>query len=1088
MPIHQNKNSIPCWSRDRLKQYLTGWSDETAMQELEFHLSHCQSCEKSLADLETIRDTEFDRCHHDSSLTSDVDPIVAQALASVKASPKSSDFSEKRSGHSPSMLDQSFLVSSFHLRELGPYELMKPLGRGGMGMVYLAKHRRLNRIVAVKILPNAFVTADAQARFEREIQAAGKLNHPAIVLATDAGQVDGIQYLAMEYIDGLDLGRIARAVQTISINDVCEIGRQIAVGLAVAHRSGMVHRDIKPSNVMLDVNGDVKILDFGLVLLDRWDGLTSELTTVGQFLGTLDYMAPEQAERCSAVDYRADLYSLGATIFRLLCGRAPLAAAPNQSPLEKLRLLANHRPPSLKTVRPDAPPALVQLVDQLLKTDPTDRPPSADHVAEQLMEMSNEAALPKLLNQAKQANLDLPESSSSPRMLPVSMARRNGQQSNGVRPPFRSGWLAAAALPFLFAAGYWIVLQTTQGQLVIDSDVADIQVKLLRDGALTKEITVETGTTSTRLQADRYELVLQSPSDSLSIDNQQFTVKRGETIIARIRRQSSSDPIESDRDKIGAGDTLAIHLEGIIPFVPPSQPPLPVNVIQAGDHHPVLGFPFPVAADGTINLPLVGPVSVAGRTIESVREEIRRVCLERGILKERDKLVVAPGVAILLKANERLPVRNINIAEPIVRTTIPSQNESLYKGKRYSEWLVLLFNERSFFAWLEAFNAIDAQANSKDKRSLSSEVFVLAMRNANQLDSRFFETFAQWTSPRELVQKIIARAVEAEPKELEKLCLAVQESLKILDVPQEIGDPLWKRLQSFTRENAPSLTKLDQALELMFANLSRVDFNTALESIRDRPFYVIEKFPDVGRKYMLYGFFHWIQSQGDRLLTPSSERNEWVESKLRSLMPNALALIEDEQTDYQSRLHMLSMIAIEDFSDDTTNERFAAATDQLLLFASNESARLMYSGKIHRYESSSIWPKLTTRAVTQATGQPLTNYALRLSDYTQPYVTLLLATERIPKRFRLHTGLDAVLAATKESHDLLEQAWMTQLKISDPKELYPIPSVDGLKIHKATVLPGTNGILDIDNYAEKLDINPQNYFCYEWCSELRSEP
>ena len=135
---------------------------------------------------------------------------------------------------------------------------------------------------------------------------------------------------------------------------------------------------------MLSKTGETKILDFGLARIGPWEGESAELTTVGQLMGTLDYMAPEQAERADAVDYRADLYSLGATLFRLLCGRAPLAASPDISPLAKLRLMATDEPPSLDTLRPDAPAELVALVSRMLSRDPADRPASADHVAEEL--------------------------------------------------------------------------------------------------------------------------------------------------------------------------------------------------------------------------------------------------------------------------------------------------------------------------------------------------------------------------------------------------------------------------------------------------------------------------------------------------------------------------------------------------------------------------------------------------------------------------------------------------------------------------------------------------------------------------------
>ena len=157
-----------------------------------------------------------------------------------------------------------------------------------MGSVYLARHKQLNKRVAIKLLPLRWTPHrdDLLRRLEREIRAAGALQHPAIVAAHDAGIDHDVHYLVMDYVDGVDLSQVGRGGQRLEIADAAAIGYQVAQGLAYAHAQGMVHRDVKPSNIMLDLSGQVRILDFGLVLMDPWEESASELTTVGQFLGT----------------------------------------------------------------------------------------------------------------------------------------------------------------------------------------------------------------------------------------------------------------------------------------------------------------------------------------------------------------------------------------------------------------------------------------------------------------------------------------------------------------------------------------------------------------------------------------------------------------------------------------------------------------------------------------------------------------------------------------------------------------------------------------------------------------------------------
>ena len=267
--------------------------------------------------------------------------------------------------------------------------------------------------------------SDVRARFQREIRVVGRLNHPSIVAATDAGEIDRTQFL-----------------------------------------------------------------DFGLAQLSVWDEASVDLTTVGQLMGTLDYMAPEQAELSGGVDYRADLYGMGATLFRLLCGRPPLAAAPNQSPLEKLRMLANHQPPKLDTLCPEAPAELAALVGSMLARSAQDRPASAAHVAEQLAAFTESANLVSLLKRAQEKEALSPEPIASERN------RRGERRSTGGLTPPRSPeaanidggrrkrrWLVTAAiLPLLLIAGIFVKLETEKGQLVIESDVANVKVQIIHDG------------------------------------------------------------------------------------------------------------------------------------------------------------------------------------------------------------------------------------------------------------------------------------------------------------------------------------------------------------------------------------------------------------------------------------------------------------------------------------------------------------------------------------------------------------------------------------------------------------------------------
>jgi WD40 repeat protein/serine/threonine protein kinase len=285
-----------------------------------------------------------------------------------------------------------------HARELalGPYIVLDRLGEGGAGQVFKARHQRMDRLVALKVIRKELLTdKEAIGRFYREIQVASQLKHPNLVHAYDAGPLGDLHFLAMEYVEGIDLARLVKQQGPLPVEQACDYIRQAGLGLHYTHSHGLVHRDIKPSNLFVtdfpaasggcespgdmanqgtDVPrspahpwGTVKILDLGLARLQprtEEDGTTSFLTNTGAvMMGTLDYMAPEQALDFHGADIRADIYSLGCTLYHLLTGRPPFAGG---TPAQKLLYHQQMAPPPIEEVRQDVPPAVLTVLAKLL--------------------------------------------------------------------------------------------------------------------------------------------------------------------------------------------------------------------------------------------------------------------------------------------------------------------------------------------------------------------------------------------------------------------------------------------------------------------------------------------------------------------------------------------------------------------------------------------------------------------------------------------------------------------------------------------------------------------------------------------------
>jgi serine/threonine protein kinase len=405
MPIEVIDHPHP----DELRAFLEGRLSGAVQERVERHIEVCSDCCDQLRLIPEDSLVNRLRAHETIAMVSEssVENIRRAVVASGRG---------------------SYAIPE-ELRNHPRYRITGRLGVGGMGVVYRAEHRMMERPVALKVLsPRLLENPAAVERFRVEVRAAARLSHANIVAAWDADEAGGLQMLVMEFIDGISIARQVEKAGPIPLRHACNFARQAALGLQHALEKGMVHRDIKPQNLMLTRDSCVKILDFGLArfaqegtpieasesvpdaarTLDGGASVPIGLTREGSALGTPEFMAPEQILNARTADIRADIFSLGCTLFFMLTGRSPF---PEAAAMARLISPLHRAAPEIDAALPGTPPPLLELLKRMLATNPADRPQTPREVADALavfvkpdQPLSDRSAPPARTASARSAN------------------------------------------------------------------------------------------------------------------------------------------------------------------------------------------------------------------------------------------------------------------------------------------------------------------------------------------------------------------------------------------------------------------------------------------------------------------------------------------------------------------------------------------------------------------------------------------------------------------------------------------------------------------------------------------------------------
>ncbi|QDV44036.1 Serine/threonine-protein kinase PknB [Stieleria neptunia] len=510
--IHYDRETLDEFLHDRLA---------AGTEEVTRHIESCDDCQSIIEDMAEANLTWQDA----AELLRDAPQDFLNCAADFPIGAATDASSADRPRGQPDAV--SFLEPSDDLESIGRfarYEIIRVLGRGGMGIVMQAMDTSLGRLCAVKVLaPELACSAAARQRFSREAKSAAAVVHPHVVPIQTVDEHEGLPYLVMPVVEGPSLQQRVDQNGPLSLIETVRIAAQIADGLSAAHQQSLVHRDIKPANILLE-NGveRVQITDFGLArAVDD-----ASMTRSGVIAGTPQYMSPEQAHGDS-IDHRSDLFSLGSVMYFMLTGRSPFRA---ETTMGVLNRIGNDDPRSLREINADVPEWLEAIVMRLLSKDADGRYQSSSELAQLL--------------KGWQAHLLDPTRADAPEpQRPTSL--RTNVSGSGRKFGNKLPWILAAGMfGFLVWAATLIILQTDHGTLRIESSTDENLPIVIRKGdEIVDEVTVTREGASIQVKSGIYIVEIAGDVDGFEIQNDSVVIKRGATQVAKIiETKSVGDP------------------------------------------------------------------------------------------------------------------------------------------------------------------------------------------------------------------------------------------------------------------------------------------------------------------------------------------------------------------------------------------------------------------------------------------------------------------------------------------------------------------------------------------------------------------